>query len=41
MIRQLQSEISGDKREKPKAEFGQDQDMVNLGNILDSLRVAA
>ena len=41
MIRQLQSEISGDKREKPKSESGQDQDMINLGNILDSLRVAA
>jgi hypothetical protein len=41
MIRQLQSEISADKREKPKAESGQDQDMVNLGSILDSLRVAA
>jgi hypothetical protein len=41
MIRQLQSEISADKREKPKAESGQDDDIVQLSSILDSLRIAA
>jgi hypothetical protein len=38
IIRQLQSEISADKREQPKTETGEDQDVVYLGNILSSLR---
>ena len=37
MLRQLQLEISGDKREQQKTESGEDKDIVELGNILSSL----
>jgi hypothetical protein len=40
IIRQLQVEISGDKREQQKTESGEDKDAVELGSILNSLRLA-
>ena len=39
ILRQLQTEISGDKRQSEKTESGEDKDVVELGEILRSLRV--
>lgn len=39
IVRQLQNEISGDKRQSEKTESGEDKDIVELGEILRSLRV--
>jgi len=38
IIRQLQNEISGDKKAAEKTESGEDKDIVELGSILDSIR---